>query len=212
MHTSFTNALRGLAAALLLVACLTSSRAQTITATYGSGADVSYLVFQATDFGPDPLIYAYNYDYNPANPLDGYALLTAIFDADPLLSGSFLNYGTEEEPSYFLNSVTYDSITLVNTPEPAYQPYWSQWVSGGEAGYPTAVPVNFGTWSYGSGASAPFRYLAPGSWDGYIYNDGFTSPSVTPIPEPAAVILAGLGGVLVLLRRNPHARRRLYPA
>jgi len=211
MNTSLLNALRGLAAALLLAACLAPARAQTLTATYGSGADVSYLVIQAADFGPDPLIYAYNYDYNPANPLDGYALLTAIFDADPLLSGSFINYGDEIEPNYFLNSVTYDTMTLVNTGAPAFQPYWAQWVSGGEAGYPSAVPLALGAWEFGSGASAPYRYLTPGSWEGYIFNDGSAPPSVTPIPEPSAVILLAFGG-LFLFVRTPHARQRIHAA
>lgn len=205
------NALRGLAAALLCAIGIASAQAQTLTASYGSGPDVSYLVIQADAFGANPLVFAYNYDYNPANPLDGYALLVAVFDADPLLDGSFLNFGSDEEPNYFLNSVTYDSVTLVNTGAPAFQPYWAQWVSGGEAGYPTAAPVALGTWEFGSGASAPYRYLAPGAWEGYIFNDGFTPPSVTPIPEPSAMLLVALGG-LVVFRRNRRAHPRLHAA
>lgn len=210
MKTTLSHALRGLAAALLLVVSITFTQAQTLTGSYGTGADTSYLVFQADAFGPNPLVFAYNYDYNPASPLDGYALLVAVFSADPLLDGDFLNFGSPEEPNYFLNSVTYDGLTLTNTPAPAFQPYWVQWVSGGEAGYPTAEPVDLGAWAFGSGASAPYRYLAPGSWDGYIFNDGSTPPSITPIPEPSAIILVALGGGLFLLRRNSHARPRLH--
>lgn len=209
MHKTFHHALRGLAAALWLVVGITTSNAQTLTASYGTGASVSYLTFEATAFGPTPLVFAYHYDYDPGNPLDGHALLTAIFDADSLLSGSFMNYGNETEPSYFLNSVTYNGITLTNTPAPDYQPYWAQWVSGGSAGYPEAEPILSGVWDYGSGASWPYRLIAPGSWDGYVFDAGFTPPSASPVPEPSTLVLVAVG-TLHLLRRKRHARPSLH--
>jgi hypothetical protein len=181
----------------------TPTHAQTITATVGTGANTSYVLIEAADFG-SPLIFAYQYDYNPANPFNTSTMLSAIDAALPQLSFAYLNYGTEEEPNVFIDAVTWEGLTLTNTPAPEFSPYWVQWVSGGQAGYPEAEPIPAGIWGYASGISSPYRIVEPGSWDGFTYNDGFSTPSIDPVPEPAAAVLVlAATSAFVLRRRRP---------
>ena len=194
MKNTLIAFLRNLLAAVAILAAAASVPAQTLTGTYGTGPDTSYLVIQAADFGAEPLWYAFNYTYEPGNPLDGYAMLSTVVAGDPLLDAVILNFGTVSAPNYFLDSLTYNSLTLTNTGAPTFSPYWAQWVSGGEAGYPTAVPIASGTWEFGSGSSAPSRYLAPNAWDGYIFNDGSAAPDITPVPEPQSLWLVVVAG------------------
>jgi len=196
-----------LAAVLTLVAFHAPAYGQIII---GEGDDVSYAVIEADEFAA-PLVYAYHYTHSPSEPLDGYALLTAIDFADPGLSLSFVNFGDDESPNYFLDSVTYGSMTLTSTPFPNVGPFWVQWVSGAEAGFPTAVPIASGGWTFGSGISSPYRSIGPGSWDGFVFNLGDTDPSISPIPEPQSSVLlfAGITVVLWMLRRRRHEENRV---
>ncbi|MFV0415791.1 MAG: hypothetical protein ACK5NG_05435, partial [Chthoniobacterales bacterium] len=123
---------------------------------------------------------------------------------DSNLTGTFNNYGTVADPNYFLNNLNYNGINLVNTSTPPYTPYWSQWVSGGKAGFPTGSPVAEGSWSFGSGLSAPWRELAPGSWDGFVFGDGLSSPSIAPVPEPTVIYFLGGAAILFYLKRRLH--------
>lgn len=189
---------------LLLALAAPTASAQILTGSVGTGDDISYLLIENIDFGPDPLVYAYHYTYDSENLLDGYDLFSAVLGAfGPQLSAVLDNYGTVEFPNYFVDSITYDGLTLANTEWPDTGPYWAQWVSGGKAGYPTAIPIASGTWEYGSGLSATFRTLAPGSWDGYTYNSESIAPSISPVPEPTILVLLGIGGIALLLRRRP---------
>lgn len=176
----------------------------------GTGEDFSYAVIEAEPFGA-PLVYKYRYTYNPSAPPDGYALLSAIDAKDDSLSLSFVNFGTDESPNYFLNGVTYGSTTLTSTPFPDIGPFWAQWVSGGEAGFDKILPVPSGTWSFGSGISAPYREIGPGSWDGFVFNIGDTPPSIDPVPEPqsAVLLLAGITVVLWMIRRRRYEEGRV---
>jgi hypothetical protein len=179
-----------------------SAGAQTITATVGTGANTSYVLIEAEAFG-SPLIFAYQYDYNPTNPFDTHTMLSAIDAAIADLSFTYINYGTLEEPNVFIDAITWQGLTLTNTPAPEFSPYWVQWVSGGQAGFPEAEPIPAGVWGYASGISSPYRIVEPGSWDGFIYNDGFSAPSVVPVPEPAAgVLLLAATGFIGLRRRR----------
>jgi len=152
----------------------------------GSGSHYSYLVLEGPGWTGSPLVYQWWYDYDPLTPPDTYAMLTAVIAFDALLTASFANFGTEEDPNFFITAMTFDSISLAGNNNPPFTPYWSHWVSGGEAGFPFAVEVPTGVWSFGSGISDPYRWLAPGSWDGLVFGDGLTPPSIAPIPEPAA--------------------------
>ena len=167
----------------------------------GTGDDVSYAVIQAPAFG-SPLIFEYHYTYDPFNPFDGYALFYFIDDAVSNLTLDWINYGDLDDPNWFLDSITYGSTTLINTPWPDVGPYWTQWVAGGESGYPFAEPISEGVWAYGAGFSSPYRIIQPGSWDGTIYNDGILPP-VSPVPEPSSTLLL-IAGILLLSR---HVRQ-----
>ncbi|HEY5811378.1 MAG TPA: hypothetical protein VIT23_01845 [Terrimicrobiaceae bacterium] len=181
----------------------------------GTGADASYAVFEAVEFG-SPRIYEFRYNYDALNPLDAYAMLTAIDAEDSALSLSFINFGTEQSPSYFLDAVTLGSLKLENTDFPTIGPFWAQWVSGGEAGFIDIEPVAAGVWNFGSGISAPFRAIGPGSWDGFIFNLGVTAPETNPVapvgvPESASsiwLLLIGITGVLWMVPRRDHEHTR----
>jgi hypothetical protein len=183
--------------------CFTSAQAQTITGTVGTGADWSYLVIEATAFG-SPLIYEFRYDYDPINPLTTTDMLMAVDTAFADISFELLYGGA------FLNSVTYVSMTLTNSNVPPnFSPFWAQWVSGGESGAPLA-PKPSGVWSAGYGPAD--RTLAPGSWDGFIYNGAYESeppynltsppPSVSPVPEPGSAVLIICAAGLAVFRRR----------
>lgn len=210
-----------LAVISITIAFLASGHANVII---GTGADTSYAVIEAGAFG-EPLIYEYHYNYDPSNPLDAFALLTAIDSVDPALSLGFLNFGDNVSPSYFLDSITYGTTKLVSTPFPDIGPFWAQWVSGAEAGYPESGSIPLGVWSFGSGISSPYRSIGPGSWDGFVFNSGDSPPSVNPVlanpgsgspasgnpvPESQSTfpLLAGTTVVLWILRRR-HAQNRI---
>lgn len=194
-------AIATIAAALIaFVSCPPAAHAQT-PVTVGSGPDSSFLVIEG--FTSGPLVFELRFTHNAATPLDGHDLLTAVLAAHNELMVDFVNFGTAEDPSFFVNSITYQSQTLVNTPFPDVGPFWAQWVSGGQAGFPTPQPVANGTWEFGSGLSEPFRVLEPGAWDGYIFNEGDDAPSVSPVPEPGSLFLVlGAAGCLLVSRRR----------
>lgn len=185
----------------------TSAQSQTITGTVGTGADWSYLVIEATDFG-SPLIYEFRYDYDPLNPLTTTDMLIAVDTAFTDISFELMYGGA------FLNGVTYVSMTLTNSNVPPdFSPFWAQWVSGGESGSPLASKPS-GVWSEGYGPAD--RTLAPGSWDGFIYNGAYNSeppynitsapPSVSPVPEPGSAVLVICALALTGARRRRPVR------
>ncbi|MEO6054551.1 MAG: hypothetical protein ABIP97_11100 [Chthoniobacterales bacterium] len=167
----------------------------------GTGPDSSYLIIQSSMFSATltTLIYQYNYTYDPTKLEDGYTLLRAIEEADTRLKLFFSD--PTDPPNYFLSAIEYDSVKLTGVAVEPYYPYWAQWVSGGEGGYLTQGPYADNVWTYGSGVSAPFRTLSPGSWDGYTYNavPQAQPPSISPIPEPGSMLLGGFGCLLLLL-------------
>lgn len=180
-------------------ACLlpSASRAATVV---GTGPDTSYLVLESPNLGVRT--YEIHYTYIPSQQQDGYFLLSQVLSFDNTLTVDLGNIGTVEEPNYYINSFTYNSVTELGESDPPYTPYWTQWVAGGEAGYPTASPVASGSWSFGSGISAPFRLIAPGSWDALYFSDGNSLPSVAPIPETSSLLLTLLGSLAVFQRRR----------
>jgi len=197
--------------AALAVGCLLAQLpAANAVVVVGSGPDISHLVIEAPDFG-NPLEYEYHYTYNASSPLDTYSMLAAIDGAQSNLSFDLINFGSAGSPNYYLDAVTFNSITVANT----NSPFWAQWVSGGGSGYPTASPIASGTWIEGSGISSPYRTLAPGSWDGFIYNGDYNPnppynltsapPSIAPVPEPATMTLFILSGLGIVLNRRRHA-------
>jgi hypothetical protein len=229
----FIYPLRVLLAQLIISfgAFLTPAQALTII---GEGPDVSYALIEADEFGDDPLVYQYRYDFDSSAPLDSYALFTGIDSAVPELNLGFINFGDEVSPNYFLNSITYGTTTLTNTPFPLIGPFWAQWVRGGQAGFLDLVPVPSSEWQFGSGISYPYRVIEPDSWDGFVFSQESRPPSiappidanpgpepnpplgnvppvdVNPVPERGSSLLLLVGGTVALwLFRRGHEEKRI---
>ena len=174
----------------------------------GTGPDSSFLVVEAAAFGA-PFIYQWNYTYNPASPYSTADMITAVDVFSVELNFTVLYGGT------FLNAIEHSGLTLTNAVAYPYSPFWAQWVSGGTSGDPL-VSEPSGVWSAGYGIT--YRELAPGSWDGLIFNGAYDSsppydvisapPSLAPVPEPSSLCL--LFAVMLPLAIS-HARKRLYP-
>lgn len=193
--------------AALLAAFLLTTEAQA-QVVVGSGDSYSYLVIEADDFGSEPFVFQWYYDYDSDTPLTTADMLYAIQAAN--VGFSFTIYGGS-----YLDAISYIplTLTLTNTATPPYSPFWAQWVAGGTSGNPLEnVPT--GSWSAGYGIT--FRELAPGSWDGFIFNGAYEAtppydiisapPSIAPVPEPGTAVLFGLALVAVILaRRGAHA-------
>ena len=192
-----------LATLLAAVGLFSTPEAKAIT-VIGSGDDISYAVIQADAFG-SPLVFAYHYTYNSADPFDSYFLFSAIDAALPELDFSWINYGDVDDPNWFLTAITYQATTLTSTSWPDIGPYWVQWVAGGESGYPEAEPIAAEVWTYGSGMSIPYRLVQPGSWDGVIFNDGLVAP-ISPVPEPSSALLLVVGGAAIWYRNRKKCR------
>lgn len=174
----------------------------------GTGPDSSFLVIEATDFGTNPLVFQWNYTYNASTPYTTADMLTAVDTLSTLdLNFTILYSGT------FLDAIEYQGITLTNEFIPPYSPFWAQWVSGGTSGSPL-VAMPSGTWSAGYGITN--RELAPGSWDGFIFNGEYDSnppyavisapPSIVPVPEPSTLALIALATISLLL----YGRKRFH--
>ena len=178
--------------------CLLPLGIQAANIVLGTGGDTSYVILESGNLGSRT--YEIRYDAS-SGPHDTKFLLDQILAGDLSLGMAFTNWGTLANPNYALDSITYNSVTESASFTPPFT-YWAQWVAGGEAGYPTAVPVASGSWSYGSGISSPFRIIAPGSWDAFVFSDGSAPPSVLPVPETSSMTLAAAGLLIVIRRRR----------
>ncbi len=191
---------RGFLLVVLAGTCLLPSVSSAATTVVGTGPDTSYLVLESPNLGVRT--YEIHYTYIPSQLQDGYFLLSQALAVDTAITVNLGNIGTMSDPNYYINSFTYQSVAELGNPDPPYTPYWTQWVAGGSAGYPTASPVASGSWSFGSGISAPFRLIAPGSWDALFFSDGNSVPSVAPIPETSSLLLTLLGSLVLFQRRR----------
>jgi hypothetical protein len=173
----------------------------------GTGNDHSFLVIEAADFGAT-MVFQWNYTHNPSSPFKTADMLAAVDVVQMDLNFTILYGGT------FLDAIEYKGNTLTNSFLPPYSPFWAQWVSGGTSGAPLETKP-LGIWSAGFGIAN--RELAPGSWDGLIFNGVYDSnppydvisaiPSVAPVPEPHVLWLLIAGGVIILLRRQGRFAR-----
>lgn len=192
---------RGFLAVVIAGACLLPSISSAATMVVGTGSDTSYYVLQSPNLGVRT--YEVRYTYNASLLQDEYFLINQVLAGDTSLTADLDNsFGTPSNPNYLLNSLTYNSVTELGVSTPPYTPYWAQWVSGGQAGFPTASPVTSGSWTFGSGMSAPYRLIAPGSWDARYFSDGSSAPSIVPVPETSSALLAILGSLVAFKRRR----------
>ncbi len=192
---------RGFLLAAIAGACLHPISLNAANVIIGSGADTSYFVLQSSNLGITT--YEVKYNYSATALQDGYTLLAKIIAAVPSLNISLTNGGTMLMPNYFITEITSGTVTETNSNAPPdYTPYWAHWVSGGAAGFPAATPVASGTWSFGSGISAPYRLIMPGSWDALYFSDGSAGPSVSPVPEVSSTALLALGSWVIFKRRR----------
>ena len=196
------NIWRGFLPATAAGFCLFSSATYAANILVGSGPDTSYFVLESPNIGSRT--YEISYTYDASAMQDGFSMLDSLLGADAMLTADFANFGTAMDPNFFVNSFTFNAVTEVSVSSSPFVPYWAHWVSGGEAGFPTAAPVATETWSAGSGISSPYRLIVPGSWDALVYNDGVTAPSVAPIPEPSALLLVTAGSLVLLRRRRSN--------
>jgi len=172
----------------------------------GTGPDSSFLAVEASAFGA-PLVYQWNYTYNASAPPSTADMITAVDVATVDLNFTVLYGGT------FLDAIEYSGLTLTSASDYPYSPFWAQWVSGGTSGSPL-VPEPSGVWSAGYGIT--YRELAPGSWDGFIFNGAYDSnppydvtsppPSVAPVPESSTLCLLAVAVLILVI----HARKRLH--
>ncbi len=194
------------ASTLAVAAPAATLTAQTIV---GSGPDTALFVIEAASFG-GPLSYEYRFDLTATPNIDSYQAFFDIDAADANLSIVYTNFPQGNgDPNFFVNSITYQGVTLTNTTGDEFQPFWFQSVSGGRSGFPTADTISAGDWQDGSGISSPFRFLADGSSDGLVYGDFGDAPSIAPIPEPSTItllVLAGIAGAATALRRRRISR------
>lgn len=179
--------------------CLLSSETHAANILVGSGPDTSFFVLESPNLGTRTYEISYTYDVMVMQ--DGFTLLSSLLSEDSTLTADIANFGSAIEPNFFVNAFTFNDVSEVAVSSSPFVPFWAHWVSGGEAGFPSADPVASGTWTVGSGISAPFRLIEPGSWDALVYSDGSVAPSVAPVPEPSALLMT-LTGTLMLLRRR----------
>jgi len=200
-HMKPNQSRRGFLAVVIAGACLLPSVSNAATIVVGTGPDTSYYVLQSPNLGVRT--YEVRYTYNASLMQDEFFLISQVLAGDASLTAVLDNsFGTVNNPNYLLNSITYNSVTELGVATPPYTPYWAQWVSGGQAGYPTASPITSGSWTFGSGMSAPYRLIAPGSWDARYFSDGSSPPSVAPIPETSSALLTLLGPLVIFRRRR----------
>lgn len=191
---------RGFLLVVLAGSCLLPSISNAAITVVGSGPDSSFLVLQSPNLGIRT--YEIQYTYNSGTPQDGYFLLSQVLGSETSITTALLNYGSPSSPNYITDSFRFNSITETSTPWPDPGPAWSHWVSGGQAGFPAAAPIASGTWQFGSGMSAPYRVIEPGSWDAFFYSDGMTAPGVSPVPETSSAMLGVLGALVIFRRRR----------
>ncbi|MEM6911273.1 MAG: hypothetical protein AAF555_06780 [Verrucomicrobiota bacterium] len=170
----------------------------------GSGPDSSFFLIESPNVGQR--LYEVSYTHDSENPFDGFFLFESLLNADPELDAIVNNFGTEEAPNIFLDTITFNSVSESNDFSSGL--FWAHWVAGGQVGQTQSLggPVDSfldvpdQEWTFGSGVSAPFRFIEPGSYDAFTF-DSDSNPSFV-IPEPSSLALLLPSGLLLLRRRR----------
>jgi hypothetical protein len=143
-----------------------------VTVNLGSGANVSYLVFNESTLSDKPIRYAWHYD-GLVNPVSGTSwsgedlfqgILSASAGTDYALSVGKGAYGLYMDFTIGTNK----SVTI----DPLDSPVWTYWISGGSeyVEYGDNGPFNFEVpsdrWLI-SPSYASSRWISDGSYDGW---------------------------------------------
>jgi hypothetical protein len=185
-----THLLRALAFAGACIVALSSAPVLAAPISVGTGADTVEVLFNWPDtFVADYLVH---YGTGPASTIDGYDATQAAL-ADTNLSLTWSNFGTAQDPNYFLDVATYsgghtgDSATFDFLSAP--NNFWAEWIQ------------QDGPWTFGGGASIDI--LSDGGKIGWVFgNDG------VPVPEPTGAFLL-VAGAITLKRRSPRRATQL---
>jgi len=211
---------------LILLASINATAAvitdrEPITVNLGSGANVSYLVFNESTLSPAPIIYAwrYNGETNSSGfPWSGTDLLEGVIKESASTSYA-LGYTTG---AYGLIA-TFSIGSNSSTTDPLSSPVWAYWIMGGSAHVPwgdnsdfsfnpspfswVVSPANYDTrWlqngSYDGWTLSPFSYTgAAGDTSYYTDVNGIVQPvtfgtysgeAPLSIPEPTSLALLAL--------------------
>lgn len=166
----------------------------------GSGANEAVLVVDFLQGADD--VYAFGFRWDGA--ADGGDAVTAIVGAGAL-DASITNFGPPPpNEDLFINSLTYESTTLVNKAISPWSPAWIYWTDD------AVGPGELIEWVH-MGVGMSSHALTDGSFEGWVF-----SPDVWPnyetaprqplgvIPEPCTVALlaAGLFGLARRRRRR----------
>ena len=165
----------------------------------GTGSDSSFVVFDSPNI--DQRTYEVFYDFDSANPLGTDDLIVIINSADPEIFVNLDNFGDPTNQIIF--DVVFNGVTEgagFSIPDT-----WTQFIAGGQAGYPvgSVESISGGGFIGGSGVSAPFRTVEPGSTDALLFGRfDEVSPDFSPVPEPSVWGLALLGSLCLTARRR----------
>ena len=181
----YYTALRNLMLLVLMIALSGKIQADVHTNSlvqyhYGSGSNVSYLVFDETSLSANPIVYAWHYNgiTNPAThkKWTGTDLLKAVIKASKG-SAIALRYATDNFG--LVSTITIGNQTSTNA-DPLNTPVWAYWIKGGRE-YAFGDDTNF-TFAPTNWVISPntsdYRWLTNGSWDGWTLSPySFTGAS-----------------------------------
>jgi hypothetical protein len=198
----------------------------------GEGPNRAALVIQWNDgISPGSLAWGYRWSGNATglemiNAIAGTTTVTDPFEeplgsltgADSRLAAGIVRYPFGDS----IFSLVYSGSSPARTRADWFSGYWEYLIFGGDFEY-----TNFGDtepslyktagsplYSSVSWFSSPIgmgdRVLVDGAWDALSFAPGFAGravvqPVAVAVPEPAALGLVGLGGLLLI-----HARRRIF--
>jgi hypothetical protein len=186
----------------------------------GTGANQAALVIDWND-GPSELVKVWGFRWD--GTATGADMLRAVCAADPdfyamgyatgsgIVFGGF-GYNTDADENFDITNGTsmgsfIDGYMAVNNYEfdgwhaaDAADNWAGGWWVDGFWSYNV---FQDGVWGWPGGSGASDRTLQNGSWDGWSWAPDFnmTAPSVTPVPEPAAITLLAAGLLMMRSRK-----------
>lgn len=164
---------------LIIVLTITSSVAIAIPVSVGIGANTAGVYIEWSDgFIAE---FEISFGETGSDTVTGADLMLTLDSELADFTLEYTNWGSEEEPDLFVDGIEY--LGHYNSGYGGGANWWHYWIK--EAGETEWTAPAYGMSS---------RVVSDGDMDGWIYGRD------TPVPEPAAVALLGLG--VLLLRRK----------